>query len=77
MQLKICEKYGIGQNDLLLINSTYPVLLVNEFIKTLRQMGIDEKELLAEMRPYLGFSKEKLQSYFDYVEKIRTLAILL
>ena len=77
LQLEICQKYGLGQNDLILVNSTYPVLLVNEFIKKLRQMGINDKELLAEIRPYLGFSKDALQRYYDYVEKIRTLSSLM
>jgi len=75
--LEICQKYGLGQNDLILVNSTYPVLLVNEFIQKLRQMGINDKELLAEIRPYLGFSKDALQRYYDYVEKIRTLSSLM
>lgn len=76
-QLAICENYGIGQNDLVLISSSYPVLLASDLITTLRQMGINDKEVLAEVRPYLGYSREIVQVYFDYVEKIRTLASLL
>eukprot|EP00794_Sanderia_malayensis_P011977 gene11977-13214_t len=69
--LQICKDYGISIDNLKLIDSTFPVLLVTQFIKTLRSMNIDEKEVLAKLRPYLGYSAEDVREYYEYTSTIK------
>ncbi len=70
-QLKICENYGITLQKLKLIDSTFPIILVAQFIKTLRNANIDEKEVLAELRPFLGYSTEAVREYYEYTLHIK------
>lgn len=65
------------RDQLAIIDSTFPVLLVTDFIKTLRSMEVDERQVLTELRPYLGYETNVLREYYNYIEGIRTLTRLL